>query len=108
MADFLTEEQLQTVIDAQLAMGETSTSSEFPKTAESAEHILRTSWRVVKAFSSGPEDENSELIWQFNGTGAALVMAAQKGGADTTDSSILENTASPSGRGDHTALLWAL
>lgn len=96
VADFLKEEQLQTVIDAQLAMGETSTSSEFPKTAESAEHILRTSWRVVKAFSSGPEDENSELIWQFNGTGAALITAAQKGGADTTDSSILEDTASPS------------
>lgn len=92
VADFLTEEQMQTVIDAELAMSEVSSSPEFPTTAENAEYTL-THWRVVTAFSSGPEDENGDLIWQFNGTGAALVMAAQRGAGSETPSSTLEDTA---------------
>ena len=90
VADFLTEEQLQTVIDAEMDMGKASSSPEFPKTEEDAEHRLKTRWRVVTAFSSGPEDENSKLIWQFNGTGAALIRAAHASGGPSA--STLEGT----------------
>lgn len=73
VADFLTEEQLQTVIDAEVSMGKTSNSPEFPKTAEDAEHLLKTNWYVVTAFYIGEGN-----VWQFNGTGAALIAAANQ------------------------------
>ena len=82
VADLLTEEQLQTVIDAEVSMGETSNSPEFPKTVEDAEHLLKTNWHIVTAFYSGEGN-----VWQFNGTGAALVRAAQamSGNPDKAD-----------------------
>ncbi len=72
VADFLTDEQLSTVIEAELALGAVSTSQEFPQNEADARHALETTWRVVTAFSQNG-------VWQFNGTGAALIAAAQAG-----------------------------
>lgn len=72
VADFLTEAQLAQVVEAEVAMAETTQSSEFPKTRDDAEHLLKTEWRVVSGFYIGESN-----LWQFNGTGAALIRASQ-------------------------------
>lgn len=77
VADFLTEEQLNTVIRALVADGQNSSAPDAVKSEEDAEWALKTNWRVVSAFSSGPVDETGPSVWQFNGTGAALIRAAQ-------------------------------
>lgn len=71
VADLLTENQLARVIDAEITWAEASQSSDFPKTEGDAEHDLKTQWRVVTAFYIGEAN-----LWQFNGTGAALIRAA--------------------------------
>lgn len=77
VADFLTEEQLDVVIHALVADGQNSTAPDAIKSEEDAEWVLKTNWRVVSAFSSGPDNAASPVVWQFNGTGAALIRAAQ-------------------------------
>lgn len=68
VADFLTEAQLDATVDALIQWSENSTASDALKTAEDAEWYLTTNWHVVTAFYANN-------VWQFNGTGAALIAA---------------------------------
>lgn len=68
VADFLTEAQLDATVDALVQWSENSTASDALKTAEDAEWYLATNWHVVTAFYANN-------VWQFNGTGAALIAA---------------------------------
>lgn len=81
VADFLTEAQLDATVDALVQWSENSTASDALKTAEDAEWYLATNWHVVTAFYT-----EAANVWQFNGTGAALIAALHRDAAqDTSD-----------------------
>ena len=73
VADFLTEAQLDATVDALVQWSENSTASDALKTAEDAEWYLATNWHVVTAFYT-----EAANVWQFNGTGAALIAALHR------------------------------
>lgn len=85
VADFLTEEQTDAAVRALVALGEISTSPDAMKSESAAQAALCSGWRVVTAFYTGEAN-----LWQFNGTGAALIMAAQKNDAEEAPDSSLE------------------
>jgi hypothetical protein len=68
---FLTQEQLDTIAQEMVLRSQTST--EFPSTLEAAKNALLYSWTLVNNFYI--QDDN---LWQFNGTGAALVQAVNR------------------------------
>lgn len=71
VGDFLTEQQLDAAAKAETALAASSDSSEFHSSEQDAKDFMNVKWRVVSAFAS-------DGVWQFNGTGAALIRKAQE------------------------------
>ena len=73
VGDFMTAEQLSATAEALVAWGQAHPAPDAATDVDSAAFALSSRWRVVSAFYT----ENAEL-WQFNGTGAALLAALQR------------------------------
>ncbi len=80
VGDFMTAEQLSATAEALVDWGQAHPAADAAADVDSAAFALSSRWRVVSAFYT----ETAEL-WQFNGTGAALIAALQRGESTQTD-----------------------
>lgn len=73
VGDFMTREQLSATADALVAWGQAHPAPDAATDPDQAIAAMSNRWRIVTAFYT--EDAN---LWQFNGTGAALIAALQR------------------------------